>query len=251
VGFTVEPGERPFLHPGRAASILAGDEQRLGWIGELHPLVAREWDLDGAAAFELDVDALADLVPARRLPAGLDVPRRDPGHRRRGADDVPAADVEDAVARGGGELLEQLRLFDVYRGEQVGEGSKSLALRLEFRAPDRTLTDDEVAEVRARSSRSSRAGREAAWLASPSWGVGLRRRAVRATRERHPRCELDVVTARSDAGRMLSDLYPRYRVDRKLESFDADRVAEAATPRSSRIRTARRRRRTRTCARAG
>jgi phenylalanyl-tRNA synthetase beta chain len=53
------------------------------------------------------------------------------------------------VREGGGGLLERLRLFDVYRGEQVGEGSKSLALRLEFRAPDRTLTDDEVAERRA------------------------------------------------------------------------------------------------------
>ena len=50
---------------------------------------------------------------------------------------------------GGGELLESLRVFDLYRGEQVGEGSKSLALRLEFRAPDRTLTDEEVAERRA------------------------------------------------------------------------------------------------------
>ena len=65
-------------------------------------------------------------------------------------EDVPAADVEDAVRVGGGELLERVRLFDVYRGEQVGEGNKSLALRLEFRAPDRTLTDDEVSEVRAR-----------------------------------------------------------------------------------------------------
>jgi phenylalanyl-tRNA synthetase beta chain len=65
-------------------------------------------------------------------------------------EDVPAADVEDTVREAGGELLERLRLFDVYRGEQVGEGSKSLALRLEFRAPDRTLTDEEVAEVRGR-----------------------------------------------------------------------------------------------------
>ena len=57
---------------------------------------------------------------------------------------------------GGGELLERRAVFDVYRGEQVGEGSKSLALRLEFRAPDRTLTDEEVAErARARSSASS------------------------------------------------------------------------------------------------
>ena len=151
VPFTVEPGERPFLHPGRAASVVAGDEQKLGWIGELHPLVARAWDLEGAAAFELDVDALAELVdtapgyrPVSTFPAVIqDIAVVV-------SDDVPAADVEDAVRAGGGELLERLRLFDVYRGEQVGEGSKSLALRLEFRAPDRTLTDDEVVEVRAR-----------------------------------------------------------------------------------------------------
>jgi phenylalanyl-tRNA synthetase beta chain len=62
---------------------------------------------------------------------------------------VSAADVEAAVRAGGGELLDRLSVFDLYRGEQVGEGSKSLALRLEFRAPDRTLTDEEVAERRA------------------------------------------------------------------------------------------------------
>jgi phenylalanyl-tRNA synthetase beta chain len=151
VEFAVEPGERPFLHPGKAASVLAGDERKIGWIGELHPLVAREWDLDGGSAFELDADALAELVQAA------------PGYRPVStfpaviqdiavvvAEDVPATEVEEAVRRSGGELLERLRLFDVYRGEQVGEESKSLALRLEFRAPDRTLTDEEVAEVRTR-----------------------------------------------------------------------------------------------------
>jgi phenylalanyl-tRNA synthetase beta chain len=64
-------------------------------------------------------------------------------------DEVLAADVQAAVREGGGDLLERAALFDVYRGEQLGEGKKSLALRLEFRAPDRTLTDDEVAERRA------------------------------------------------------------------------------------------------------
>jgi phenylalanyl-tRNA synthetase beta chain len=64
-------------------------------------------------------------------------------------EDVPAADVEAAVRTGGGELLDRLALFDLYHGEQVGEGRKSMALRLEFRAPDRTLTDEEVAERRA------------------------------------------------------------------------------------------------------
>jgi phenylalanyl-tRNA synthetase beta chain len=63
-------------------------------------------------------------------------------------DDVPAAAVEHAVRAGGGELLEAVELFDVYSGEQVGEAEKSLALRLSFRAPDRTLTDAEVAERR-------------------------------------------------------------------------------------------------------
>jgi phenylalanyl-tRNA synthetase beta chain len=151
VGFEVEPGERPFLHPGRCASVLVGDEQKVGWIGELHPLVAREWDLEGGAAFEIDVDALAELVstapgyrPVSTFPAVIqDIAVVVD-------EDVPAIDVERAVRIGGGDLLERLRLFDVYRGEQVGEGSKSLALRLEFRAPDRTLTDEEVAEVRAR-----------------------------------------------------------------------------------------------------
>ena len=66
------------------------------------------------------------------------------------SEDTPAADVEAAVHEAGGELLERLQLFDVYRGEQVGQGSKSLALRLEFRAPDRTLTEDEVTDLRGR-----------------------------------------------------------------------------------------------------
>jgi len=151
VPFEVEPGERPFLHPARAASVLAGDDRKVGWIGELHPLVARDWDLPGGAAFEIDLDALAEIVedahgytPVSTFPAVIqDIAVVVD-------DDVAAAEVEGAVRDGGGELLERLRLFDVYRGEQVGEGSKSLALRLEFRAPDRTLTEDEVVAVRAR-----------------------------------------------------------------------------------------------------
>jgi phenylalanyl-tRNA synthetase beta chain len=100
------------------------------------------------AAFELDLDALAaggtdvyrdvTSVPAVRQDMAVVVP-----------DDVPAARVEEAVRRGGGDLLESLVVFDLYRGDQVGAGRKSLALRLEFRAPDRTLTDEEVAERRA------------------------------------------------------------------------------------------------------
>ena len=146
----VEPGERPFLHPGRTATVLAGDERKLGWIGELHPLVARAWDLEGAAAFEIDFDLVAQLAPEIRqfepispFPSVIqDIAVVVP-------EEVLAAEVEDAVGAGAGDLLERLTLFDVYRGEQLGAGRKSLALRLEFRAPDRTLTDEEVAERRA------------------------------------------------------------------------------------------------------
>ena len=147
----VEPGERPFLHPGRAATVIAAhDERKLGWIGELHPLVAREWDLPAVAAFELDLDLIAELAPG---PAHFEPVSAFPPVIQDIAvvvpDELPAAEVELAVAEGGGELLTRLELFDVYRGEQVGQGNKSLALRLEFQAPDRTLTDDEVAGVRA------------------------------------------------------------------------------------------------------
>jgi len=150
LGWWVEPGERPFLHPGRAATVRAGDERRLGWIGELHPLVARAWDLDGGAAFEIDFDLVAEIAPQVHLFQPVSTfPSVNQDIAVVVPEDVPAAEVEAAVREGAGELLERLSLFDVYRGEQVGEGNKSLALRLEFRAADRTLTDEEVAERRA------------------------------------------------------------------------------------------------------
>jgi phenylalanyl-tRNA synthetase beta chain len=151
IGFEVEPGERPFLHPGRTATVLAGDERKLGWIGELHPSVARAWDLgDGTvAAFELDADLVAELAPGP-------LPYRDvtsfPAVIQDIAvvvdDELPAAEVERAVRAAGGDLLDAVELFDVYSGDQVGEGRKSLAMRLQFRSPERTLTDEDVAAAR-------------------------------------------------------------------------------------------------------
>jgi phenylalanyl-tRNA synthetase beta chain len=145
----VEPAAEPFLHPGRAARIVLGRDPA-GWIGEIHPLVCGEWDIEGAAGFELDLALLAasspygveqyeDVIshPAARQDLAVTVP-----------EEVPYARVAEAVVEGAGALLSSLRLFDVYRGQQVGEGRRSLAMRLEFRAPDRTLTDEEVAELR-------------------------------------------------------------------------------------------------------
>ena len=154
-------------------------------------------------------------------------------------EDVPAAESRTRCAQGGGELLERLGLFDVYRGEQVGEGSKSLALRLEFRAPDRTLTDEEVAERRARIEAGSRRSEGSSVARRHARGGGrrlrLRGRALRALVDRHPPLELTVVTARTDAGRAPRRLYPRYAVAARLEEFDADRVAERARRRARRL----------------
>jgi phenylalanyl-tRNA synthetase beta chain len=144
-----EPQPHPFLHPGRAARVLMGGLEA-GWLGEVHPLVCREWDLEAATGFQVH---LAELVAAS--PFGLeqyeDVTTYPAVHQDLAivvGENVPAARVQEAVLASGGELLRSATVFDLYRGEQVGAGRKSLALRLEFRAPDRTLTDAEVAERR-------------------------------------------------------------------------------------------------------
>jgi phenylalanyl-tRNA synthetase beta chain len=145
-----EPAEEPFLHPGRAATVLvAGDP--CGWLGELHPLVCRAWDLDAGCAFELDLAAPLGVASAGEE-VYEDVTSFPAVYQDLAVvvgEDVPASRVREAVLRGGGELLRSAEVFDLYEGEQVGAGSKSLALRLEFRAADRTLTDEEVAGVRA------------------------------------------------------------------------------------------------------
>jgi phenylalanyl-tRNA synthetase beta chain len=149
VSLAFEPSGEPFLHPGRSAKVLV-DGEDAGWIGELHPLVCRQWDLGSAVGFEVALSMLVDTAsagdetfedvtafPAVRQDLAVVVP-----------DDVPAAQVRGAVLTGGGELLRGADVFDLFEGEQLGEGRKSLALRLEFRAADRTLTDEEVAAKR-------------------------------------------------------------------------------------------------------
>jgi phenylalanyl-tRNA synthetase beta chain len=145
----VVPGEEPFLHPGRSGRVLVEGEQ-VGWVGEIHPLVCRDWDLESAAGFEVD---LAPLIAASRVGEETyeDVISYPAVHQDVAVivdETVPAAEVRTAVVEAGGELLRSAEVFDLYRGEQVGEGRKSLALRLTFRAADRTLTDEEVARRR-------------------------------------------------------------------------------------------------------
>jgi phenylalanyl-tRNA synthetase beta chain len=136
-------------HPGRCAELSVRGEA-IGWAGELHPRVAEAYDLPARTcameiALQPILDAAPELAPApvvSAYPAAtLDVAVVVPS-------EVPATDVAAALRTGAGPLLEDLRLFDVYAGEQVGAGRRSLAFRLRLRAADRTLTAEEATEVR-------------------------------------------------------------------------------------------------------
>ena len=147
----------PFLHPGRCAQVHVGaDAVPAGWLGELHPSVAAGWDLEQAlAGFELDLDLVAEHVatPAFRDVTSFPEVREDLAVIV--ADTVPAASVIAVVRDAGGRLLAGAEIFDVYRdAERVGEGHVSLALRLRFAAPDRTLSDEEVSGRRKRIAKA-------------------------------------------------------------------------------------------------
>jgi phenylalanyl-tRNA synthetase beta chain len=143
IGWEVKSSTRPFLHPGRAAAVLVGDRE-VGWLGELHPSVA-----DRTAAFELDLDAVGEPDVAiyedvTSFPAVLEDLAVVVDEQ------VSAAEVLAVVGDAGSPLLTGADVFDVYRDPgRIGTGKVSLALRLTYRAADRTLTDEEVAAKRA------------------------------------------------------------------------------------------------------
>ena len=152
VELTVSAADRPPWHPGRCAALrVAGDDggRVVGHAGELHPRVVAALGLpERTVAMEVDLEVLgAEHAPVRapRI-STYPVATQDVALVVDAA--VPAAEVEAALRDGAGDLLESVRLFDLYRGDQVGEGKVSLAYALRFRAPDRTLTVEEVSAVR-------------------------------------------------------------------------------------------------------
>lgn len=149
----------PF-HPGRCALVTLSDGTAVGHVGELHPKALARLGLPArAVGGELDLDVLTrasqDTVQARTLRR---LPRAQSDVALVVGESVPAAEVERLLREGAGEDLEAVVLFDVYRGDQVGEGHKSLAYRLIFRAPDRTLTTDEVSALRDAALAAAGAG---------------------------------------------------------------------------------------------
>ncbi len=139
-----------FLHPGKSAVIKDEKGQVLGWLGEVHPLVLQAYDLRGpVVAAEICLQDLVEVsgaVTAFRDLIAYPVVEQDVALVVDA--DIPAAEVIGQLREAAGELLEDVAVFDVYEGAQVPPGKKSLALRLSFRAADRTLSDAEVGEIR-------------------------------------------------------------------------------------------------------
>src|SRR3984957_4766475 len=162
VTLDVRAAAEPPFHPGRCAalSVRAGaadagggsGEWLAGYAGELHPRVVAAFGLpERTCAFELDLAVIAAAAEAAgpvRGPALSAYPLASQDIALVVADEVPGADVAAALTAGAGELLEDVRLFDVYSGAQLGAGNKSLAYTLRLRAPDRTLTAAEVTAAR-------------------------------------------------------------------------------------------------------
>jgi len=153
---------RPW-HPGRTAAIVVSGEV-MGHAGELHPRVAREWGLpERSVAAEFDLDALIAAAPElgpRPDFSSFPVAKEDLAFV---VDETTTAESLRTAIAGASDLIETVRLFDVYTGDQVGQGHRSLAFALRLRAPDRTLTDDDI-----------RAAREAAIDAAAALGATLR-----------------------------------------------------------------------------
>ena len=136
----------PNLHPGRAATVTAGD-QLAGRLGELHPDVADALDLRGGRIIVAEL-AIAGLSGGQPAVPRIAAPSRYPAVERdiavvvRAA--IPAASVADSIEGNGGPLLRSVRLFDIYRGRPLEDDERSLAFRLVFQAPDRTLEETEI-----------------------------------------------------------------------------------------------------------
>lgn len=140
--------KKPFLHPGRQADIVY-DGQTVGYLGEVHPVVAGNYGINDRVYYaDIDMPYIVELADFDKKYEGI---AKFPASTRDislvADKSVMIGTMEDAIIRRGGKLLESCSLFDIYEGEQVGEGKKSVAFSLVFRAKDRTLADTEINEI--------------------------------------------------------------------------------------------------------
>jgi phenylalanyl-tRNA synthetase beta chain len=150
-GVYFSPAQRDGLHPGRTAEVGFGTDV-VGVMGEVHPDVLDNFDIEERIYIaELDLDMLLDNGTLDRTYVALP---KFPAVQRDIAITVPkyvlARDIENVIKKSGGKLIEDVKLFDVYEGSQIPEGYKSVAYSIVYRAPDRTLTDQEVDKLQER-----------------------------------------------------------------------------------------------------
>ncbi len=149
-GVRYQPGAHPGFHPGKCAEIQINGKP-VGAMGELHPLVVGNYDFPETPvlAADLDLRAVLDAVPP--LFSTTAVPTQPPILEDIAIvvdEDIPAGEVEALIRQTGGKRVTAVRLFDVYRGGQIGAGKKSLAYSLTYQDPERTLTDKDAAKIR-------------------------------------------------------------------------------------------------------
>lgn len=151
-----EPTEHPTFHPGKCARLQC-QERAIGIFGEVHPQIKERYDWPAAykdvpiLAADLDVESLLELIPS--LYATAPVPEFPPVLEDLAVvveENLPAERVAELIRQGGGKMVAEVRLFDVYRGEKIGAGKKSLAYRITYQPADKTLSDRDVAGIRAR-----------------------------------------------------------------------------------------------------
>ena len=164
VGVVAVAAECAPWHPGRCARIQSKDGRTVGYAGELAPAVCKAWGLPArSVAFEIDMDALTGAEGGKATSSAAPLEVRPvttaPPAKEDIAlvvdSDVTAAEIENVIRKAAGDLLESAVLFDVYTGDQVGEGKKSLAFALRFRS-DHTLTAEETAGLRKRIVKAAR-----------------------------------------------------------------------------------------------
>jgi phenylalanyl-tRNA synthetase beta chain len=135
------------MHPGRTAELFLG-ENLVGFIGQVHPTVQKELDLTETYVFEL---SLADLLTAEVKETRFETIPRYPSISRDIAlvveKDVVAGDIEQTITEAGGKMLKGVSVFDLYEGDRLEEGKKSVAFSLRYFDPERTLTDEDVTKA--------------------------------------------------------------------------------------------------------
>ena len=144
--YTVET-ELPWMHPGRTASVVI-DGVNVGYVGELHPTVAKNYNI-GTKVY-LAVLNMEELIKASNMVNVYKPLPKYPAISRDIAmlvkEDVTVKQIADEIRKNGGEYLEEVKLFDVYQGEQIEKGYKSVAYSISFRSAERTLADADVAD---------------------------------------------------------------------------------------------------------